>query len=425
MSRFLLLFLMCLPPLSAVTLEERAKIDEATGAKGVYTQVENVYRVSFPRGDVKVAVQGRTMHPFLGFTSWAAFTPTGKGLLMVMGDLVLLEDEVNPVMSVALESGLEVTALHNHFLHESPRVLYMHIGGVGAAERLAGAVRKTLDKAKEVRAGGAQRAIGPSVAEENAIDPAAIDAILGVKGQANAGMYKMQIGREATMHGRKIGNQMGVNTWAAMAGTMEMALVDGDFAMLESEVQPVLKALRAARIDVVTLHNHMTQEEPRYVFLHYWGQGRAVDLARGVKSALDAQKPLARTALFVCEHGAGRSVIAVAYFNKLAQERGLPYRAVSRGTAPDASFGAAVVNGLRSDGFGDLAGKPQGLGMDDLNGAAIVVSFAVEIPGTKAGVKRLAWNDVPGPGQDYTKAREEIQAKVEELIEELAKSGRH
>ena len=116
-----------------------------TGAKGAYTADEDVYRVTFPRADVKVTVEGRPMHPFMGLTSWAAFTPDAHGGLMVMGDLVLFEDEVNAVMSAALESGLEVTALHNHFFFESPRVMFMHIGGMGTAEKLAAAVRGALD----------------------------------------------------------------------------------------------------------------------------------------------------------------------------------------------------------------------------------------------------------------------------------------
>lgn len=282
-----------LPLAAEIPEAQRGRIDELTGAKGAYTAGEDVYRVTFPRGDVKVAVEGRSMHPFLGLTSWAAFTPDAHGGLMVMGDLVLFEDEVNPVMSAALDNGLEVTALHNHFFFESPRVMFMHIGGSGAAEQLAKAVRKAMDKVQEIRAANAQpgtRFAGPTVPETNAISAAPLDSMLGVKGQVNAGMYKAAIGRTAAMHGKDVGNQMGVNTWAAFAGTDEAAFVDGDFAMLESEVQPVLKALRRAGINIVAIHNHMTHEEPQYIFLHYWGKGPAAVLAKGLRSALDAQK---------------------------------------------------------------------------------------------------------------------------------------
>jgi hypothetical protein len=280
------------PVTAAIPEAQRSKIDQVTGVKGSYTAEEDVYRVSFPRTDVKVTVEGRGMHPFLGLTSWAAFTPHSETELMVMGDLVLFEDEVNPVMSAALDNGLEVTALHNHFFFDSPRVMFMHIGGSGTAERLATAVARAMDKVKEIRKANPQPAgkfAGPEIPETNSITASTLDALLGVKGQVNAGMYKIAIGRKATMHGKAVGNQMGVNTWAAFAGTDDAAFVDGDFAMLKSEVQAVLKALRRSGINIVAIHNHMTHEEPQYVFLHYWGKGPAVALAKGLKSALDTQ----------------------------------------------------------------------------------------------------------------------------------------
>jgi hypothetical protein len=277
---------------AAISDAQKSTIERITGVKGTYTTEEDVYRVNFPRTDVKVSVEGRSMHPFLGLTSWAAFTPHSQTELMVMGDLVLFEDEVNPVMSAALDNGLDVTALHNHFFFDSPRVMFMHIGGSGTAERLATAVALAMDKVKEIRKASSQPASkfsGPAVPETNSITASAIDSILGVKGQVNAGMYKVAIGRTAMMHGKAVGNQMGINTWAAFAGTDEAALVDGDFAMLESELQPVLKALRKAGINIVAIHNHMTHEEPQFVFLHFWGKGPAASLAKGLSSALETQ----------------------------------------------------------------------------------------------------------------------------------------
>lgn len=278
---------------AALSEQQRGRIDQITGAKGVYTPGEDVYKVSFPRTDVKVTVEGRGMHPFLGLTSWAGFTSDAHQEAMVMGDLVLFEDEVNPVMSAALDNGLAVTALHNHFFFETPRVMFMHIGGSGAVEQLASAVRKALDKVKETRSAAAvpaTRFAGPAIPETNSIDASVIDKILGVNGQANAGMYKAVIGRKASMHGREVGNQMGVNTWAAFSGADDNAVVDGDFAMLTSEVQAVLKSLRGSGINIVAIHNHMTQEEPQYIFLHYWGKGPAAALAKALKAALDTQK---------------------------------------------------------------------------------------------------------------------------------------
>jgi hypothetical protein len=278
-----------------ISAPQRAAIDRATGAQGTYTAGEDVYRVAFPRTDVAVTVDGRTLHPFQGLTSWAAFTPHGHSAdqLMVMGDLVLFEDELNPVMSVALDNGLEVTALHNHFFFDSPRVMFMHIGGTGSAEKLASAVGQAMGKVKEIRQANAKPASafgGQAIPAANSITAGALDEILGVKGQVNSGMYKISIGRPASMHGRVVGNQMGVNTWAAFAGSDEAAVVDGDFAMTLPELQGVLKSLRRAGINIVALHNHMTHEEPQYVFLHYWGKGPAKDLARALRAAMDTQK---------------------------------------------------------------------------------------------------------------------------------------
>jgi hypothetical protein len=207
---------------------------------------------------------------------------------MVMGDMVLTEDQVNPVMSIALDNGLEVTALHNHFLGESPRVMFMHIGGSGTVERLAEAVGKVLAGIKQPGAPLPNTAIDPA---QSQLDTGKIATILGHPGDLTAGVYKVTIGRTATMHGHAIGSTMGVNTWAAFSGTNDQAVVDGDFAMMESELQPVLKALRHAGVQIVAIHQHMTGEEPRIMFLHYWGIGRAEDLARGLRTALDQTHP--------------------------------------------------------------------------------------------------------------------------------------
>lgn len=269
---------------AAISDAQKSAIDRITGAQGSYDSQEDVYRVSFPRTDVRVTVEGRALHPFVGLTSWAAFTSHSAGELMVMGDFVLFEDEVNPVMSVFLDHGLEVTALHNHFFFASPQVMFMHIGGHGSAEALATAVARAMDQVKEIRQASSQigsRFSGPVVADKNSITASVIDGILGMKGQVNAGMYKVAIGRKAMMHGKSVGNQMGLNTWAAFGGTDEAAVVDGDFAVLESELQPVLKALRRAGINIVAIHNHMTSEEPRFIFLHYWARAGRQAWPRG------------------------------------------------------------------------------------------------------------------------------------------------
>jgi len=262
-----------------------ARIDELTGLKGKMNEKEGVYKVTFPRNDVKVVVDGWTMPPFMGLGTWAAFTPAKDGA-MVMGDTVLFEDEVNAAMSAALDNGLNVTALHNHFFFDHPKVYFMHIEGEGAVDKLAGAVRKVYDATKQVRAAspnpkdsfGAAR-----LPEKSSITAAPLNEIFGAQGESKDGMVKFTFGRPATMHGVNIGKDMGVNTWAAFAGSDDNAVVDGDFAVTEDELQPVLKSLLKDKINIVAIHQHMTHEQPRMMFFHYWGRGSAKDLAQAVK----------------------------------------------------------------------------------------------------------------------------------------------
>ncbi|HZR79575.1 MAG TPA: DUF1259 domain-containing protein [Candidatus Binatia bacterium] len=287
MARWLIaLFAMqlCSGATAAAALDAK-RIGDLTGLPT--EAADGVVKVSKPRGDIRETVDGRALKPFQGLTSWAAFQPSGSGAI-VMGDIVLLENEANPALSAALEGGLEVTALHNHFFYDSPRVYFMHIGGSGDEEKLARAVRAVLDAAEQAPKGDGFG--GPAVAGEDAIDAAPLEAILGGHAQAKDGMAKFVFGRTAAMHGTTMGAPMGVNTWAAFAGRNDAAVVDGDFAMLESEVQDVLKALRSAGIDIVAIHSHMAHEEPRIVFLHFWGKGPAEDLARGIRKARDTQE---------------------------------------------------------------------------------------------------------------------------------------
>ena len=262
-------------------------ISRATGLKA--TVANDVAKVSLPRGDIEAVVDGVQLQPFQGLTSWAAFQRAGDETI-VMGDLVLLEREVNPALSAALEAGLEVTALHNHFFFDRPRVFFMHIGGHGATDALAEAVGRTLAAAKRANATTGTGFSGPGIPTHSTLEPGTLEAVLGKAAETKDGMVKFVFGRETTMHGVRAGAAMGVNTWAAFAGSADAAVVDGDFAMLESELQPVLRTLRGASINIVAIHNHMTQEEPRIVFLHFWGKGRAEDLARGIKAALATQR---------------------------------------------------------------------------------------------------------------------------------------
>jgi len=288
MKTCLLAILLCcgtIPAALPATLDT-AKIDQITGLKGK-NEKEGVYKVTFPRNDVKVVVDGWTMPPFMGLGTWAAFTPTKDGA-MVMGDTVLFEDEVNAAMSAALDDGLNVTALHNHFFFDHPKVYFMHIEAEGTVDKLAAAVRKVYDATKAIRAANPnpKDSFGAApLPEKSAITAAPLNEVFGTQGESKEGMFKFTFGRPATMHGVNIGKDMGVNTWAAFAGSDDNAIVDGDFAVTEDELQPTLRALLKEKINIVAIHQHMTHEQPRMMFFHYWGRGRAKDLAQAIKGA--------------------------------------------------------------------------------------------------------------------------------------------
>ena len=268
---------------------DTAKIDQITGLKGKLNEKEGVYKITSPRSEVNVAVDGWTMPPFMGLGTWAAFMQGSHTEAMVMGDTVLFEDEVNSAMSVALDNGLSVTALHNHFFFDHPKVYFLHIEGQGTVEQLAGAVRKVYDKIKEIRAANPQPkdSFGATaLPEKSSISAEPLNKIFEISSEVNNGMVKFSIGHPATMHGVKIDNAMGVNTWMAFAGNDDNAVVDGDFAVTEDELQSALKAIRVGGINIVAIHSHMTHEQPRILFFHYWGRGPAKKLAEAIQGAL-------------------------------------------------------------------------------------------------------------------------------------------
>ncbi len=252
---------------------------------------DGVLKVNIPRTDLHVTIGQRPAPTPFGFGGWVAMTKGDGGHEVLMGDLVLTEDEVNPVMSALLAQGLDVTALHNHFFYEQPRIFYMHVHGMGTAADLARRLRPALDLIDRSAARATTpSAPAPAASTAGLVDGAAMAKIIGHQGEQNGSVYKITIGRPDIAlreHGAVINARMGLNTWAAFAGTSADAMVAGDVAMLDHEVTPVLKALRGHGLDVVAIHHHMTGTAPVVIFLHYFGVGPADTLALGVRAALD------------------------------------------------------------------------------------------------------------------------------------------
>jgi hypothetical protein len=250
----------------------------------------NVLKVNIPRNDVNVTVANvKTPTPF-GFGGWVAMTKGAGGMDVMMGDLVLTQDEVNPVMSALLDNGLDVTAVHNHFFWDEPRMFYMHVHGHGTPADLTRRVKPALDLIGRNTARSTATSGTASAAPASTLDTAKLAQIVGAQGEQTGAVYKITIGRDdlkLTEMGATINARMGLNTWAAFVGTNDKAAIAGDVAMLANEVTPVLKALRKNGLDVVAIHHHMTDTQPAIYFLHYWGTGPADKLATGFKAALN------------------------------------------------------------------------------------------------------------------------------------------
>jgi uncharacterized protein DUF1259 len=250
----------------------------------------NVLKVNIPRNDLQMKIAGYAVPTPFGFGGWFAMTKGESGGDVVMGDLVLTQEEVNPVMSALLDHGLEVTALHNHFFWDEPRVFFMHIHGHGKALDLANKLKPAIDLIGHSKPADGPPHSASATPKQGALDAERIAKIVGHAGEQNGPVYKITIGRDdldVKEMGAIINARMGLNTWAAFVGSNDDAAVAGDIAMLESEVQPTLNALRAHGLEVVAIHHHMINSHPMIIFLHYWGRGPADKLAGGFKAALD------------------------------------------------------------------------------------------------------------------------------------------
>lgn len=266
---------------------DTATIERVMGMKGKSNNGE--YKITVPQNDLNIDVDGFKIIPAMGLGTWVAFTPTKQGA-MIMGDIVMSETDLKPVQQEVIKQGLSITAIHNHFVRNHPNVMYMHIIGNGNTEMMAQKARAILDKVNEVRGSDPSKGTASNEAVQNTLDTKKLDEILGYKAEMTKGVYKYTIGRpdiKLMDHGVPVSTFLGFNTWAAFQGTPDKAAVAGDFTMLENEVALVIKALIENGIEVVAVHNHMVQEQPRVLFLHYWGTGNAEHLAKALKAALD------------------------------------------------------------------------------------------------------------------------------------------
>jgi len=263
------------------------KVDEALGRPAAVSG--DVHRYGFPRSDLQVTLDGVTIRPGLALGGWVAFKPV-QGGAMVMGDLVLVETEINPVMSKLIENGIEITAVHNHVLRANPPTFYMHIGGHGDPIKLATAIRTSLAESKTpLQAGVPSAAVPPPAIEFNT---AQVEQIIGAKGQDNNGIYQFAVPRRDPIneHGTQLtppgptGVATAINFQSTGGGK---AAITGDFVLIAEEVNPVIKALRANGIEVTAVHSHMLTEQPRLIFMHFWANDDALKLARALRVALD------------------------------------------------------------------------------------------------------------------------------------------
>lgn len=275
------------PPL---TLKEIAAIESALGKKGTYKERELTHTTPLPRNDLKITIKGEPIPISFGFGGWVSFKKTLDGKsAMVMSDTVLLQEEVNPMISAAQANGLEIAAIHNHFFYEEPRIFYMHIHGMGSVAELAEKYANTIRDSKLFPANQPSTPSSSTTGKE-LFDISALDTIVKYSGAVNGPTYKYTVGRDdlkVVAMGVEMTAAIGLNSWASFAGTQNNAHIAGDIAMLQHEVNDVIRVLRTHNLEVVALHNHMLEDDPHMIFLHYYGRGPAASLAKGFRAALN------------------------------------------------------------------------------------------------------------------------------------------
>jgi len=268
----------------------RTSIDTIVGRQGAYAADDGVYTVTIPREEATIVNDWQTLSPNIGLNSWIALKSGIQHEAILTGELLLLQDEVDAVVSKALESGLEVTGLASLSIFNGPRLETLDVDGVGSFQKLASAFRECLREIQRVRRANIRpKSASPEVQLDSAIDPSPLDAILKMNGVINEGVYKATTGTETVLRGEQVGHEMGMNTWVSFAGTNDRAVMHGEMVTTPDELQRVLRALCAKHLSISSVRNHLAGEHPQLVFVHFWGEGRAQNLARAIRNVLDAQ----------------------------------------------------------------------------------------------------------------------------------------
>jgi hypothetical protein len=272
--------------------QARSSIDRVIGHKGTYMSEEGVYKIILPREETTIVQDYQRLSPNLGLNSWVAFTSGVHHEAVLTGQFLLLEDEVNPVLDVVLDTGLDVTGLAVSCSFDGPHIHTIDITGLGSFPTLASAFRRGLDAIQRVRKKTAispKLASKPTISIESAIDPTPIDTVLSMKGTVASGVYRAGIGTRTILNGEVIGREMGMSTWVSIAGTNDHALVQGEFIENPNGLRRLVAALRARGMNIASIRNHTLGEHPQSVFVRFWGEGTALQLARAVRYALDVQ----------------------------------------------------------------------------------------------------------------------------------------
>jgi len=277
---------------AAVPEQTRTSIDRAIGHKGTYIPEEGVYKIILPREDATIVQDYQRLSPNLGLNSWVALASGVHHEAVLTGQFLLLDDEVDPVLDIVLNADLDVTGLADSCSFEGPHFHTMDVTGLGSFSNLASAFRRGLETIQRVRrtaAGSSKPVAPPTLPIESSIDPGPLDAVLSMKGTVTAGVYKAAIGSRTILNGELIGREMGMSTWISVVGRNDHALAHGEFIESPNGLRKLLIALRARGIRIASIRNHTLGEHPQWVFVRFWGEGTALQLAKAVRYALDVQ----------------------------------------------------------------------------------------------------------------------------------------